>query len=232
MDSSPRHSSGDRGANRSGDGYRDSREHDGEAGAAPFGGGQRREARGARHVQSLAAERLGAKDLRLARAGERLELGSRDGEKRGERAARELVVAQPEEALGGGIAHDDGPRGVALELRQRRALEEGLEALGAIAGALRGRAAHGDAMRELLVLALQLLVEHRGEREQVVALDLQPERLLELAVELAGVEHDREAEEERHGAREGVRAALEEEDVEGARNRGRDGGRLVRAAQR
>ena len=158
--------------------------------------------------------------------------GARECEHGSERTAGELVFAQAEDALRGGIAAQDVARGVAFDVRQRRALEERLQPVGALARALRRYAAHRDAMRELAVLALELLVEDAGEREQVVALDLQLESLLEVAVEPACEVHDGEDEEERHHALVPVNAALDEEQIDRGRDRRGERQRLVRALHR
>src|SRR5258706_11961937 len=174
---------------------RDAREDDTETGGSVFGAGKRREARGALQLQALAGARLDGEGLRARGIRKRLHFGAGNGEKHRQGPADELIVRQAEEALGRGIARDHVALRVALDLRQRGALEERFQAVGAVARALHGGAAHGHAMREVAILALELLVEHRGEGEEVVALQLHAEVSLEELVQLARVEDDREAEE-------------------------------------
>ena len=173
--------------------------------------------------------RLDLEELRLGSIRKLAHLVRRDLEERRQRAARHLVQAQPEEAQRRGIGDEHDARDVALDLRQRRALEERLQPFGPLVRALHRDAAHRDAMDELAVLALELLVQHAGEREQVVALDLHLEALLQVAVQLPRVVHDREAEEERHHARVPVHSALHEEEIDRGRHRRGHRQRLVRA---
>jgi hypothetical protein len=139
---------------------------------------------------------------------------------------------QPEEPFRRGIARDHLAFVVALDLRQRRAVEERFQPVGALARAFHRGTPHGHAMREVAILALELLVQHGSERDEIVALQLHAEIHLEQSVQLARVVDDGEAEEKAEDAGPQVHAVVDEEEVHRRGQRGRDRQRLVRAPYR